>query len=266
VAVKVALDAAGEGQPLVLLHGLGASRRQWHRVTPLLSGDRLVLAPDLPGFGDSEPAGPGFDFDAVSDALAQALAEHVDGRFDLLGTSLGGAVALRFALAHPDLVRRLVLSAPAGFAPVPWGLADAAGVLAGPALGTRRIAGVPLSASPAARRLLLWGAVAEPARLSASDTRLILRGSGRATRLGPALAAVLRADHRPLLARLGAPLGLIWGERDRVVPFATLESIRALRPDVIAETIPRAAHIPQLERPAEFAAAVRRVLARLGTG
>jgi pimeloyl-ACP methyl ester carboxylesterase len=223
-----------------------------------------VLAPDLPGFGDSPPAGPGFEFAAVTDALARALRRRSRRPFDLLGSSLGGAVALRFAIEYPELVRRLVLAAPAGFSPRQRPLASVAGALAEPALAARRIAGGPLSVSPTARRAILWGAVAEPQRLPASDARLILSSSARATRLGPALAAVLRTDLRPLLGRLEVPVGLIWGERDRVVPIATLDAIRELRPDVVAETIPGAAHIPQLERPEEFVAALRRVLERLG--
>jgi pimeloyl-ACP methyl ester carboxylesterase len=264
VTVKVVVDVRGAGEPFVLLHGLGASRRLWHRVAPLLAASgRRVLAPDLPGFGDSPPAGPGFEFAAVTDALARALRRRARGQFDLLGSSLGGAVALQFAIEHPELVRRLVLAAPAGFSPRPWPVASVAGVLAEPALAVRRIAGAPLSVSATARRAVLWGAVAEPQRLAASDARLILASSGAATRLGPALAEVLRTDLRPLLDRLEVPVGLIWGERDRVVPISTLDAIRALRPDVVAETIAGAAHIPQPERPDEFVAAVRRVLARL---
>ncbi len=264
MTVKVAIDVTGTGEPLVLLHGLGASRRLWHRVAPLLAGGgRRVLAPDLPGFGDSPPAGPGFEFAAVTDALARALRQRVSRPFDLLGSSLGGAVALELATAHPELVRRLVLAAPAGFSPLPWPITAIAGMLADPALAVRRVAGVPLSVNPTARRVLLWGAVAEPHRLSGSDARLILSSSGRATRLGPALAAVLGSDLRPVLAGLEVPLGLIWGERDRVVPIASLEVIRGLRPGVAAETIADAAHIPQLERPQEFVAALQRVLARL---
>jgi len=263
VAVKVAMDAMGSGEPLVLLHGLGASRRLWHRAMPLLSRDRLVIAPDLPGFGDSPPAGEGFEFEAVSEALAGPLRDRAGGPFDLLGASLGGAVALRFAVAHPELVRRLALAAPAGFSPRPGPVAFAAGRLADPALAVRRTVGAPIAVSARARRVLLWGAVAEPQRLRPADARLVFEGSGRATRLGPALEAVLRTDLRPLLGRLESPVGVIWGDRDRVVPISTLDFIRALRPDVIVETIPGTAHIPQLERPGAFVAAVRRVLARL---
>lgn len=265
MTVKVAIDVSGAGEPLVLLHGLGASRRLWHRVAPLLAAsDRRVLAPDLPGFGDSPPAGPGFDFAVVTDALARALRRRSRRPFDLLGSSLGGAVALRFASEYPELVRRLVLAAPAGFSPRPRPVADVAGMLASPVLRLRRLAGEPLSVSPTARRAILWGAVAEPQQLSPGDARLILSSSRRATRLGPALAEVLRIDLRPLLGRLEVPLGVIWGERDRVVPIATLDVIREQRPDVVAETIPGAAHIPQLERPEEFVAALGRVLERLG--
>ena len=264
MAVKVAIDVRGAGEPLVLLHGLGASRRLWHRAAPLLAFDRLVLTPDMPGFGDSPPAGPGFDLDAVSDALAAPLAERAGGRFDLLGTSLGGAVALSFAAAHPELVGRLLLVAPAGFSPRPWPVASAAGALVDPALAVRRVVGARFASSAATRRVLLWGAVADPSLLSPADARLILESSRRATRLGAALAAVLAADVRPLLTGLADPPGLIWGERDRVVPISTLEAIRAVRPDVIAERLPGVAHIPQLERPAEFVAAVRRILGQLG--
>jgi pimeloyl-ACP methyl ester carboxylesterase len=266
VAVKVEVDARGteKGEPLVLLHGLGASRLVWRRAAPRLARSRLVIAPDLPGLGGSAPAGPGFDLDDVAGALAGVLAERAGGPFDLLGTSLGGAVAVHLAAAHPDLVRRLVLAAPAGF--TPWRLplaASGAGAASERAIAARRIVGARVAGSATVRRTLLWGAVAEPARLSARDARMVFEASRGSERIGAALATVLRADLRPLLEGLEVPLGLIWGERDRVVPISTLSLIRQLRPDAVVETIPRAAHIPQLERPAEYVAAVERVLERL---
>ena len=107
----VAIETLGEGPPLVLVHGVGTCRVVWRRVMPLLATDRLVAAPDLPGFGASPAAGPGFDLDRVADVLAEALAAEVPAPFDLLGNSLGGAVALTLAARHPQLVRRLVLAA-----------------------------------------------------------------------------------------------------------------------------------------------------------
>jgi pimeloyl-ACP methyl ester carboxylesterase len=267
VPVKVTIDVRGAGDPLALLHGLGASRSVWRRAAPRLARERLVIAPDLPGLGGSAPAGPGFDLGGVADVLAGELAERAGGAFDLLGTSLGGAVAVRLADAHPDLVRRLVLAAPAGFTPWPWPLAavgaPGVGALSDRVLAVRRIVGTRAPGSATVRRALRWGAIAEPARLSAGDARAVFEASRGSERIGAAVTAALRADLRPVLRRLEVPLGLIWGERDRVVPISTLESVRALRPDAVVETIPDAAHIPQLERPVEFAAAVQRVLERL---
>jgi pimeloyl-ACP methyl ester carboxylesterase len=259
----IAIDETGEGPPLVLLHGVGANRAVWRRVTPALAEDRLVLAPDLPGFGESAAAVDGFGLETTAAAIADALADRAGGPFDLLGNSLGGAVAVQLALSRPDLVRRLVLSAPAGFSPRPRALAAAAGVLTDPAVALRRIVGAPVARVPTARRALLWGAVAEPKRLSADDARMMLRASRGSTRMGAAVAAVLRADLTGQLERLEAPLGVIWGWRDRIIPISTLRQIRAVRPDVVVVTIPRAAHVPQVERPAEFVAAVRRLLARM---
>jgi pimeloyl-ACP methyl ester carboxylesterase len=191
------------------------------------------------------------------------LEARAGGQFSLLGNSLGGAVALRLALLRPELVRCLVLAAPAGFSPRAWSVATAAGSVIEPLITFRRILGAPLAGSATARRALLWGAVAEPQRLPADEARAMLRGSRGSRRIGPAVAAVLQADLRAGLGRLDVPLGVIWGRLDRVVPISAIDSIRAVRPDVLVETIPRAAHVPQIERPSQFVAALRRILDRL---
>src|SRR5262245_258975 len=115
--VTLSTDIAGSGEPLALVHGLGTNRAIWKGVIPMLAPSRRVLAPDLPGFGDSPPDGEGFGLDRAADALGESLDELVTGPFDLAGHSLGGAVALTLAVRHPELVRRLVLCAPAGFRP-----------------------------------------------------------------------------------------------------------------------------------------------------
>jgi monooxygenase len=263
VTSEIAIDESGHGRPLVLLHGVGASRAVWRHVTPALAADHHVIAPDLPGFGQSSPVAEGFDLDTAAAVLADGLAARAGEPFDVLGNSMGGAVALKLAVLRPDLVRRLVLSAPAGFAPQSSPVAAAAGALSDPVVRVRRFVGAPMVRNPTARRALLWGAIAEPHRLSADDARMMLRSSRGSTRIGAAVAAVLRADLQSELARLEAPLGVIWGCRDRIIPISTLRYIRAALPDVIVVTIPRAAHVPQVERPAEFVAAVRRLLDRL---
>lgn len=259
----IAIDQSGSGEPIVLIHGLGANRSVWTRVAPVLAERRVVLAPDIPGFGESDPIGEGFDLRAVAGALAEPLAERAGSRFDLVGNSLGGAVAIQLAYLRPQLVRRLILCAPAGFSPAPWPLAAVAGRLIEPALAFRRLLGAPLADLPAARRLLLWGAIAEPDRLPADDAARMLLASRGSARIGAALVTVLRDDLRASARLVEAPVGLLWGTRDRVVPISTLRAIHRIRPEAPVATVPRAAHVPQLERPTEFIRALERLLERL---
>lgn len=114
-------DARDDTPPVVLLHGGSGSWTHWVRnIAPLLDAGRCVLAADLPGFGDSDAPLDGSDADAMAGPLVAGLQQLQSRRpLDLLGFSLGGLVAARMAVAHPALVRRLVLvGAPAmGLAP-----------------------------------------------------------------------------------------------------------------------------------------------------
>jgi pimeloyl-ACP methyl ester carboxylesterase len=261
--VALALDRDGSGDPLVLLHGVGTNRIIWRRALPYLTAQRMVIALDLPGFGDSPPIGPGFDLGPVGAAVATAALQSAGGPFDLLGHSLGGAVAVRLAADRPDLVRRLLLSAPAGFAPKHPLLAGAAGAVAPRFLGLRRAVASPLASVPLARRVALAGAVADGSRLDPAAARTMLGASRGATRIGQAIETVARADLRDDLAALAVPIGLIWGERDRVVPIGTVAAIERAAGPLPMARIPDAGHVTQLERPLQFAAAVDSLLERL---
>jgi pimeloyl-ACP methyl ester carboxylesterase len=250
----------------VLLHGLGTTQRIWSLVTQPLARDRRVVTLDLPGFGESAPVGTGFDLDEVSDRLARALAaHHVTAPFDLVGHSLGGAVALTLAANRPRLVRRLVLVAPAGLQPrrppLPGALLGqgAAGLFA----ARRRLAA--LSDRPWGRRLLLAFAAADGATLSPGQARMMVEASAPASRIAEATTAIAHADLLPLLrtAPAPAPLGLVWGRRDRAVPFRLAADILATRPDAELEVIDWTGHVPMIERPDSFAVALDNVLGRL---
>src|SRR4051812_42234435 len=169
-------DEQGAGEPLVLLHGVASSRLIWRRVSEPLAARRRVIAVDLPGFGDSAPAGPGFELDAVSDRLADGLADTARP-FDLVGHSLGGAVAVALAARHTEAVRRLVLVAPAGLAPRAVGLAAALGAAAELATEARRALGYQWVEHPAARWAMFAATVADPGALRPDDARLLLEAS-----------------------------------------------------------------------------------------
>ena len=248
----------------MLLHGLGTTQEIWSLVTAPLGHNRRVVTLDLPGFGESAPVSDGFDLEEVSDRLARALAAHqVTAPFDLVGHSLGGAVALTLAAHRPNLVQKLVLVAPAGLqrrrAPLPVALigTGATSLFA----ARRRLA--HLSDRPWGRRLLLAFAAADGATLSPDQARMMVEASAPAQRIAQATSVIARADLLPLLKSAAGPLGLIWGRRDRAVPFKTAAEILALRPDAELEAIDWTGHVPMIERPDSFAVALESVLRRL---
>jgi pimeloyl-ACP methyl ester carboxylesterase len=253
-------DDHGSGEPLVLLHGVATSRMIWCRVIGQLAQRRRVIAVDVPGFGESAPVGPGFELEHVADRLVDGLGLE---RFDLLGHSLGGALAVATAARHAEAVRSLVLVAPAGLSPRAPRIAAALGVAAERAVLARRALGYRWVDHAAARWAMFVTTVADPGRLRPEDARLMLDASDRGRRISDGVREALEADLRNDLAAAPMPVGLIWGDADRVVPYSGLGPLRRLRPDAVVATLPRTGHIPQVEGPAEFAAAVERVLGAL---
>ena len=253
------MDVKGEGPPLVLVHGVATSRSIWRHVVPGLAERHLVATPDMPGFGQSPPIGPGFVLEDVADALADALAA-LPAPVDVLGNSLGGAVAIVLAERRPDLVRRLILAAPAGLAPHRAPIPAIAGRVSATVVAARRRVAPRLVGNTAARRVLLYGLLTDPAAASAEEARATIAASRGAKRVGPAIAVVAAADLRSRLAALTMPVGFLWGDRDHLFPVASLGELRVHVPGAHAEVIQGAGHVPQLDTPDEFVVAVERLL------
>ncbi len=272
IASGLHVEIAGAGEPLVLLHGIATDSGIWTTVLPELARERTVVSVDLPGFGRSAPVGEGFELPEVAAAILAGLEAHaVALPFDLVGHSLGGGVAIQFAAQFPAAVRRLVLVAPAGLRPFPPALAGLLG--SGPMPGliasgadaflAARRGAAPLTDLAWGRRLLLALAVADGAHVPPTVARGMLEASLSARRTGPALATITTTDLRPRLAEITAPLGVIWGEADLTVPIRALEDLLEVRPDATVIRLPDTGHVPMVERPAEFTAALRRLLAAL---
>lgn len=255
-------DPSG-GSPLVLIHGLAASRTIWRQVAPQLARRHRVIALDVPGFGASPPAGRGFSLEAVAAAIWEGLPEDLP-RATIVGHSMGGAVAMAVAAAAPERVDRLVLCASAGFwrpvrLPVPEVAMAPVGAAWDAAVHLRRRAEV-LAAWSAGRRLLLGISTAPGNALGEDDVRAIVRASAQARRTAQALHAVATRDLRELCAELPVPVGLLWGGQDWVVPQRALEAARAVRPDAPVAVVDDAGHLVMLERPAAFTAALDELL------
>jgi len=257
MAALLALDDVGRGDPLILLHGIATDRHIWDLVVPELATHRRVVTLDLPGFGGSAPVGEDFDLERVAERIVHGLTGRgIPGPLDLVGHSLGGGIAITLAANHPRLVRRLVLVAPAGLRPFPATVSNVLAAAADAVLAARRGA-VSLTEVWWGRKLLLSLTAADGAELPPTLARQLVEASATAQRTPAALATITSTDLRPSLAQLQMPLGVIWGELDRTVPIRALDEVVKARPDARVTRIPDAGHVPMVECPERFVAALR---------
>lgn len=250
--VKVHYQRAGSGRPLLLLHGLVGSAKNWRQNINFLAQDSDVYAIDLFNMGESERV-PGLD--AGLEATADRLAAYMDAlgldEADIAAHSHGGAVAMMFAARHSDRVRRLILFAPANpfcdlghqlirFYQTRFGIWVA-----------RQIPSFPrmLKATALSR---MYG---DPSRVSAGALEGYIEGLHIPGTMDHVLQIVQRwfVDMgllRSVLERLVAkPMLLIWGDRDRAVGLNSARELQRILPQSSLMVLPGVGHIAFEEMP-----------------
>ena len=259
--------AAGTGSPVVLVHGLGGAAANWADLAPMLAESFRVLAPDLPGHGHSSPLPAVPDLNPFADRLACLIEQESRQPVLLVGHSLGGVIALRLAVRHPELVRGLVLASSAGISSRTRRARYAITMLGVIRPGRYVAPYVELLARrPELRRAVFrWWGASDPASLSAAAAR----GFMAATRLHAdtlsAGFALARDDPRPDLHRVVAPCLVVCGARDRMIPMSdNVEYARRLRAPL--RVIPDAGHLLIGERPDALLDAVTELHASLSSG
>jgi len=217
-----------------LLHALGECASVWAWVMPGLARGRRVYAPDLPGLGDGGPlAGrSSADFVRFAERFLDALGLQ---RAAVVGSSFGGLVALRLALADPSRVE---------------------------ALGLVSAAGLGREVSPALVLPTLPGYGEAAVALGRTSFGAAQRGLGRAE-VGP---GGQREVLLPKLPELAAPTLVVWGARDRVFPARQARDAAAWLQDGRVDLIPAGGHLPQVERPERFARTIARFLDGVADG
>jgi pimeloyl-ACP methyl ester carboxylesterase len=256
---RIRLFTAGEGPPLLLVHGFGGAAWNFDELASLLPGRRLLI-PDLPGHGGSSPH-PAPSLAGFADVLAEVLAAEGVEQADVLGHSLGGVVALRLAVRRPERVRRLILAAPAG---ISSGTRTAELTIALIGLvQPGRLAGRRADRIARSRRLrrLVFGPfeVSNPDVLSERAVHGFLRGPTMHTDALGAGLALSADDPRRDLDRVRCATLVLWGGRDRQVPIEDgYEYARRLRAPFRA--IADCGHLLIGERPDVCARAVHEFL------
>ena len=247
---------AGSGPPVVLLHGLASSIYTWKDVLPALAERHDVVALDLPGFGGSDiPDRPSIEL--YVRAVAGAMDRLGLPRASIAGNSLGGAVAVAVAAAHPERVDRLVLVDAAGYNFRPE---DRPGVLRAVAWGPEPLIGVaPLRAlvELGLRQVFHDDGLVTPQRVA--EYLAPLRRPGAARYVRRLLTAEVESFPE-VIGRVRAPTLVLWGRHDAWIPVGDAwrfaADIRGARARVL-----EAGHMPQEEKPAETAAAILDFLA-----
>lgn len=266
---RISVIEMGEGDPVILIPGLASPRAVWDDIAPALARTHRVLLVQVNGFGGDDPGGnlePG-----ILDGIVADLAAHVEGRGlvrpAMIGHSMGGLAAMKFAIDHPDLVGRLMIVDALPFFAIQ---------LAPPG-GDISVAEV----EPAARLMrtnvaATYGRPPDPAAAEAGLRGMALRPESRERMLVWALAADARVtaqalfenmttDLRPALASIRAPITLVWPwhaqglDRDRLDAFYRRQFANAS--DIRYVAIAEAAHFVMLDQPEAFADALHAFLA-----
>jgi pimeloyl-ACP methyl ester carboxylesterase len=247
--VGLAVDDQGHGPAIVCLHAIGHGAGDFAALRARLAPGWRVIAPDWPGQGRSDSDRVPPSAVRYADLLAGLLDACAVERAVLLGNSIGGAAAIRYAAAHPERVAALVLENPGGLDPADdtLGRTALAAMVAFFAAGARGAAWFP-AAFAAYYRLVLQRAPA-----AAQRRRIVAAGREIAPLLRDAWTSFggPEADLTALLPAIRCPVLVAWATRDQLVQLRRCRPALARIPDVHLETFP-AGHAPHLETPAAF--------------
>ena len=210
-------DATGEGdgrEPLLLIHGLGASKSVWDPVVPLLSREREAIALDLPGFGGAPSLPP--EVEPTAAALATPLRDQMAARgierFHVAGNSLGAWVGLELGRAGAAL--SVTCLSPAGLWREPIGPRDSP--VREWARRLRPLVPLALRVPPLRRRALLTFA-AHPDRIPPAAGRELILGWIDADGYDGANKAMREHIFEPATYPADVPVTIAWGEHDQLV-------------------------------------------------
>jgi pimeloyl-ACP methyl ester carboxylesterase len=249
----------GSGPVLLLLHGIGDSSRTWIPAMGLLQRGCTVLAPDLPGHGDSSNPLGDYSLGSHASSMRDLLDVLSIERVTVVGQSFGGGVAMQFAYQFPGRCERLVLVDAGGLGrEVSWILRLATVPAAEYVMPALFPAFVRRWGDPVARFLRDWGIgnarAAEVWRsyrsLTDPGNRAAFARTARAV-IDPGGQSVSAVNRLSLVALM--PTLIVWGDQDKIIPLVHASRAHQAIPGSRLEVIQGAGHAPHADDPARFA-------------
>ena len=247
VTVQLSWDRAGYGEPLLLLHGIGTTRADFTALRPALDGQYEVLAPDLPGHGESAPLASRPSIAAVVDALEADLDKLGLGRVHVLGSSLGARLALELAVR--GRARSVVAISPPGLGLPPERVYQ--GAVMGTARVLMRAMGPFIDVAarfPAGRVLLLTNLRSAPWLSSEAEARAMRAGFAHTPDFWQQLWWTVLADVPAGLDKIDCPVILAQGTVDVMASVQTPRYL-AFIPRSRFQPLVGAGHAPQSDAP-----------------
>ncbi|MAA69764.1 MAG: acetoin dehydrogenase dihydrolipoyllysine-residue acetyltransferase subunit [Deltaproteobacteria bacterium] len=225
------------GTPLVLLHGFAADLHSWRLIHGPLSRNRDVIAFELPGHGESKVWQENGGLQALAEHLEQVIIELELGTVDIVGHSLGGAIAVYLASQQTNMVRRLTLLAPVGF---------------GTEINLSAVEPFTEELSESEIKLALSRLFYDLRWISKDLIEATKKNFGSSNRRAQAkdlLKSIFPSgtqewDGHSLLCKLNQPVRILWGEEDLILPVRHLNGL----PGWVAQhRLSKVGHVPQIE-------------------
>ena len=263
-ATRLHYEELGSGDPILAIHGLGASNYTWRNLRDRLPGHKLILL-DLKGHGESfKPRDTNYSIPDQAELVLQFIREHDLRNLTLMGNSYGGAVSLMVAIRlcneEPERLSKLILICSGGYnQDLPWHLK----LIRAPVLGWLALHLMPATLNTLTvlrysyynKRLITWKqckAYAAP----------IYSPGGRHALIQVAKQAV-PDNFEELIAQypgISVPTLLVWGRNDRVIPLSVGERFNGDIPNSKLVVLDNVGHVPQEEKPEETIAVVVKFL------
>lgn len=249
-------ESGGQGRTVLLLvHGNFASWRWWRPILKMMPPGYRAYAPDLRGCGDSDQPEEGYTITQHAADLEQLIFALNLPRLHLVGHSLGGCIALQYALKHPHRIKTLTLVAPAP-AQGAAVLQNAHGSKALLADANAMHSAFRLSGNLGNSRKMLQRALMRmlPSGSGDGDFESLVDDAARMSHHAAVghIQTLNAWDVQENLAGLKLPVMIVGGQYDRLIPPAALQQTARMLPNGRLIIWPKVGHAPQLERPERF--------------
>lgn len=251
-SVRTKYLESGEGEPLLLIHGLGHWGDVWKFNIEYFARKFRVIVPDVVGYGETDvPKDSKYDIDFYVDWLADFVNALELPKIILVGNSLGGAIVFAYTDKYPDKVQKLIAIAPAGFR---RNLSIILRLMSLPIIGS-------ILAKPSKSGInMFWNNTIYnkeliPEELVEEHYRLAKRPLGnyafkRTLKSGVNFRGIKKSEVRrghDIIKNITIPFMIIWGNRDKIIPMPPKDLILGLAPNVRLEIIENCGHTPMIE-------------------